>query len=83
MMKSTHIADRPEAAIARCVAVCADARDGRGRWRAERECAQALLDGGTSGTVASMTSAAAAGLGAWIAERSVALSRHLQGAAMT
>lgn len=58
-----------EAAIRRCVQVCADARDGRGRWLAERECCAFLESPGATQTVAVLTAAASARLGAWIAQR--------------
>lgn len=81
-MKSTA-AEGPAGAIARCVSACASARDGRGRWRAERDCAAALLDAGTSPTVARMSASSASSLGAWIAKRAVQLAVPLGGGSMT
>jgi hypothetical protein len=68
----------PDRAIVRCVDACANARDGRGRWRVQRECAQALRDSGSSNTVAEMSAAAAARLGAWVAQRARAIKAEVR-----
>lgn len=65
-----------DSAIARCVDACANARDGRGRWRVERECRAVLESAGTSPTVATMAAAASARLGTWIGQRAAALRKE-------
>lgn len=50
------------AIIRRCIAHCAQSRDGRGAWRAERACAAEL--GGSSIDI--NTAAAARRLGDWL-----------------
>ena len=64
-------------AIARCVRLCAEARDGRGRWRTQASTQSRLEALGTSATVASMTALAAAGLGAWIRQRGDEIAREV------
>jgi len=49
--------------IHRCVRDCAQARDGRGRWRQERACAAQLLADGASPAIAKATARAAAAVG--------------------
>ena len=51
--------------IARCIRACADATDGRGRWRHRDACAVALATDGSAAT-AIARSAAAERLGAWL-----------------
>lgn len=58
-----------DAIISRCVAHCAQSRDGRGRWRMERETGAALAQAGSTPTIAAMTAKAAADVGAVIARR--------------
>ena len=72
-----------EAAIRRCVQVCANARDWRGRWRAERECCAFLESPGATRTVAVLTAAASARLGAWIAQRAKSAAGQVGDAPMT
>jgi hypothetical protein len=50
------------ATIAACIARCADSRDGRGRWRAERDCAAELARDGDA-RIAAMCAAAARRVG--------------------
>lgn len=52
--------------IKRCLDHCASRRDGRGRWRAEDACADALQDMGTSPAIADACAAAARRIGAWL-----------------
>lgn len=59
----------PDAIIARCVRHCAQVRDGRGRWRMERDTRDALMQAGSTPTIAAMTAKAAADVGAVIARR--------------
>ena len=66
------------AIIARCVRHCANARDGRGRWRIEREAHAELLASGSTETVAAMTAAAARRLGEWLHERGEEVVRELE-----
>jgi len=72
-----------EAAIRRCVQVCANARDWRGRWRADRECGAFLESPGATRTVAVLTAAASARLGAWIAQRAKSAAGQVGDAPMT
>ena len=53
--------------IGRCVRVCAAARDERGRWRAEAECARELAAPGLPSSVDKSCAAAARRIGAWLA----------------
>ncbi len=55
--------------IKRCLDHCASRRDGRGRWRAEDACADALQDMGTSPAIADACAAAARRIGAWLWEQ--------------
>lgn len=59
----------PTEIIRRCVVVCAAAKDGRGRWRAEDACADALQAAGTSPAIADACAAAARRIGAWLWEQ--------------
>lgn len=65
------------AIISRCVQRCADAKDGRGRWRMDRETSAALVQAGSTPTIAAMTAQAAAAVGAWIHERAGEVAREL------
>lgn len=58
-------------AIRRCIDDCAKARDDRGRWRQQRNCAQQLEQLGTTPSIAAMTAAAARTIGATIARLGV------------
>lgn len=49
-----------------CIEHCRQRRDGRGRWRAEDACADALQDMGTSPAIADACAAAARRIGAWL-----------------
>ena len=53
-------------ALARCIARCAAAKDNRGRWRAEEDCA-ALLACTGSPAIAATAAAAARAVGAHLA----------------
>ena len=53
--------------LSRCIRVCATARDGRGRWRAELACAAALQRPNEPPGLAAMQAAAARNLGEWLA----------------
>lgn len=57
----------PAQVIERCITHCASRRDGRGRWRAEDSCADALQAIGTSPVIADACAAAARRIGAWLA----------------
>ncbi len=57
-------ADR--AAISACVVRCAAAKDGRGRWKAEDRCADALQATGTAPALADQCAAAARRIGTWL-----------------
>lgn len=64
--------------ILRCVNACAQARDGRGRWRVADDTARRLMQAGSSHTIAAMTAQAAEELGAWIRRRSDEIARELR-----
>lgn len=66
-----------DATISRCVQHCAQARDWRGRWRIERQTHAELRASGSTETVAAMTAAAAARIGAWIHERAAEVAREV------
>ena len=53
--------------VQQCIDRCAKAKDGRGRWRAERDCLQQLADMGCSPAVAADTAGAARRIGEWLA----------------
>lgn len=55
------------AAISACIVRCAEARDDRGRWRAEDKLADALQRTGTAPALADRCAAAARRIGAWLA----------------
>lgn len=63
MSRDTH--DR--AAIKACIVRCAEARDDRGRWRAEDKCADTLQRNGTAPALADRCAAAARRVGTWLA----------------
>ena len=52
--------------IARCIRACADAPDGRGRWRERDRCARELAADGGSAATAEACAAAAERLGSWL-----------------
>ena len=52
-----------------CIDKCASAKDGRGRWRACRECVAKLTGAGCSPAIAADTAAAARRIGEWLATR--------------
>ena len=52
--------------VQRCMARCVKAKDGRGRWRAYRDCREQLALEGDAG-VAADTAAAARRIGEWLA----------------
>ena len=52
--------------IARCIRACADAPDGRGRWRERDRCARELAAQGGSAATAEACGAVAEGLGSWL-----------------
>lgn len=49
-----------------CIERCASAKDGRGRWRAQRECATQLAADGDA-NIAADTAAVARRIGEWLA----------------
>ena len=51
--------------IARCIRACADAQDGRGRWRHRDACAVSLATDGSAATAVACALAAER-LGAWL-----------------
>lgn len=55
------------ALLAACIRTCANARDGRGRWRAEQAAAAALQRPDEPAGLAAMQAAAARRLGEWLA----------------
>ena len=55
------------AALSACIVRCAEARDDRGRWRAEDRCADQLQRTGTAPALADRCAAAARRVGAWLA----------------
>lgn len=62
---SRDTADR--VALSACIVRCAEARDDRGRWRAENKCANALQTTGTAPALADQCAAAARRIGTWLA----------------
>ena len=50
-----------------CIDRCARSKDGRGRWRAERDCLQQLAKAGGHDANAARTAAAARRIGEWLA----------------
>lgn len=57
-------ADR--AVISACIVRCAEARDDRGRWRAEDKCSDTLQRHGTAPALADQCAAAARRIGTWL-----------------
>ena len=57
------------AAIQKAIDHCAQRRDGRGRWRAQRTLAWQLRGPGHSPVVADACAAAAVRIGAWLATK--------------
>lgn len=55
------------ATISACIVRCAEARDDRGRWRAEDKCADMLQRHGTAPALADQCAAAARRIGTWLA----------------
>ena len=51
--------------IARCIRACADAQDGRGRWRERDRCAVSLATDGSAATAIACAQAAER-IGAWL-----------------
>jgi hypothetical protein len=50
-----------------CIDRCARSKDGRGRWRAERDCHVQLVKAGSGDANAARTAAAARRIGEWLA----------------
>ena len=49
-----------------CIDRCARAKDGRGRWQAERDCAAAIVNRGGDAKIAADVAAAARRIGTWL-----------------
>ena len=60
-----------------CIAACAEARDGRGRWRHQANTQTRLQLAGSTPMIAAMTAQAAAELGAFIRRRGDEIAREL------
>jgi hypothetical protein len=50
-----------------CIAKCASAKDGRGRWRACKECVDKLIGAGATAAIAADTASAARRIGELLA----------------
>ena len=55
------------AAISACIVRCSEAKDHRGRWRAEARCAGTLQAAGAAPALAARCAAAARRIGTWLA----------------